>query len=266
MRTRRNGNWRRLGASLFLCEQAPAPRSPPGFVGYGEGWTQRLNAPPAEGATGPPASKAGKVLRWLGIAIVGIVVLAVIVAFFLPRHAIVTRSVEIAAPPSAIYPIVGPTFAASTNGRPGPTSIPPPSTPSPARSTASGRRSTGRARTKRSVRDRWRSRPSSRTNAWTCRSTSAARGRRSPRLSSNLRRGHQGHLGLRQRPRAQPDRPLFRDDDGRHDRPRLREGPRASQGRRRDTAPGAGRGRVASSGFSRGLAAERPRRGRRNIP
>ena len=45
-------------------------------------------------------------LRWLGIAIVGIVVLAVIVAFFLPRHAIVTRSVEIAAPPSAIYPIV----------------------------------------------------------------------------------------------------------------------------------------------------------------
>ncbi len=68
--------------------------------------TEAERAPLSAGATGPPASKAGKVLRWLGIAIVGVVVLAVVVAFLLPRHAIVTRTVEIAAPPSTIYPIV----------------------------------------------------------------------------------------------------------------------------------------------------------------
>ena len=56
--------------------------------------------------TEPPTSRTGRVLRWLGIAIVGVVVLAVVIAFLLPRHAIVTRTVEIAAPPSAIYPIV----------------------------------------------------------------------------------------------------------------------------------------------------------------
>jgi Polyketide cyclase / dehydrase and lipid transport len=64
------------------------------------------SGPQPVGATGPPAGKIGKVLRWLGIAIVGVVVLAVVVAFFLPRHAVVTRSVEIAAAPSAIFPIV----------------------------------------------------------------------------------------------------------------------------------------------------------------
>lgn len=57
--------------------------------------------------TEPPASRTGRVLRWLGIAIVGVVALAIIVAFILPRHAIVTRSVEIAAPPSAVFSLIG---------------------------------------------------------------------------------------------------------------------------------------------------------------
>lgn len=55
----------------------------------------------------PPASPAGRALRWLGIAIIGVVAIAIVVAFVLPRHAIVTRSVEIAAPPSSVFPLVG---------------------------------------------------------------------------------------------------------------------------------------------------------------
>jgi len=47
------------------------------------------------------------VLRWLGIAIVGVIAVAIVVAFILPRHAIVTRSVEIAAPPSSVFALVG---------------------------------------------------------------------------------------------------------------------------------------------------------------
>jgi carbon monoxide dehydrogenase subunit G len=58
--------------------------------------------------SGPPAPAppSGRVLRWLGIAIVGLVVAGLVVAFILPRHAVVTRSIEIAAPPSAVWPIV----------------------------------------------------------------------------------------------------------------------------------------------------------------
>ncbi|HET7717959.1 MAG TPA: SRPBCC family protein [Bauldia sp.] len=62
--------------------------------------------PPPADAKEPPTSRAGKVLRWLGIAIVAVVALAIIVAFFLPRHAVVARSTEVAAPPSAVFAIV----------------------------------------------------------------------------------------------------------------------------------------------------------------
>jgi uncharacterized protein YndB with AHSA1/START domain len=55
----------------------------------------------------PPTSRSGRVLRWLGLAIVVVVALAILVAFALPRHAIVARSVEIAAPPATIFPLVG---------------------------------------------------------------------------------------------------------------------------------------------------------------
>lgn len=55
----------------------------------------------------PPAPvRKGRVLRWLGIAIIALVVGGLAVAFILPRHAVVTRSIEIAAPPSAVWPIV----------------------------------------------------------------------------------------------------------------------------------------------------------------
>jgi uncharacterized protein YndB with AHSA1/START domain len=61
----------------------------------------------AAAMTEPPVSRTGRVLRWLGIAIVGVVAIAIVVAFILPRHAVVTRSVEIAAPPSVVFPLVG---------------------------------------------------------------------------------------------------------------------------------------------------------------
>lgn len=57
--------------------------------------------------TEPPVSRTGRALRWLGLIIIGVVAVAIVVAFILPRHAIVTRSVEIAAPPSAVFPLVG---------------------------------------------------------------------------------------------------------------------------------------------------------------
>jgi uncharacterized protein YndB with AHSA1/START domain len=57
--------------------------------------------------TEPPASRTGRWLRWAGIAIIAVVIGAVVVAFFLPRHAIVARSVEIAAPPAVVFPLVG---------------------------------------------------------------------------------------------------------------------------------------------------------------
>jgi uncharacterized protein YndB with AHSA1/START domain len=47
------------------------------------------------------------VLRWLGIAIIAIVAVALGAAFLLPRHAVVARSIEIAAPPAAVFPLVG---------------------------------------------------------------------------------------------------------------------------------------------------------------
>lgn len=56
--------------------------------------------------TEPPAGRTGRVLRWLGIAIIGIVAIAVVVAFVLPRHAVVTRSIEIAVPSSAVFPLI----------------------------------------------------------------------------------------------------------------------------------------------------------------
>lgn len=54
----------------------------------------------------PPTGRAGRVLRLLGIAIIFLVVASVAAAFFLPRHAIVTRSVEIDAPPAVVFPLV----------------------------------------------------------------------------------------------------------------------------------------------------------------
>ncbi|MCB1500174.1 MAG: SRPBCC family protein [Bauldia sp.] len=65
-------------------------------------------APPAAVPDGgrPPTSRAARILRWFGIAIVVVVVAAVVVAFALPRHAIVTRSVEVAAPPAAVFPLL----------------------------------------------------------------------------------------------------------------------------------------------------------------
>jgi hypothetical protein len=67
--------------------------------------------PPGTAATAtrtePPVSRTGRILRWLGLIIVGVIAVAIVVAFILPRHAIVTRSVEIAAPPSDVFPLVG---------------------------------------------------------------------------------------------------------------------------------------------------------------
>jgi uncharacterized protein YndB with AHSA1/START domain len=70
------------------------------------------NPPPAVAAeaarrTEPPAGRTGRALRWIGIAIVGVIAVAIVIAFMLPRHAIVTRSAEIAAPPSAVFALVG---------------------------------------------------------------------------------------------------------------------------------------------------------------
>jgi uncharacterized protein YndB with AHSA1/START domain len=75
--------------------------------------TEPEGSPPLAAATEaatrtePPVSRTGRALRWLGIVIIGVVAVAIVVAFILPRHAIVTRSVEIAAPPSAVFPLVG---------------------------------------------------------------------------------------------------------------------------------------------------------------
>lgn len=63
-------------------------------------------APAAETRPPAPAPVRGRVLRWLGIGILGVVVVALVVAFILPRHAVVVRSVEIAAPPAAVFPLV----------------------------------------------------------------------------------------------------------------------------------------------------------------
>ncbi len=66
-----------------------------------------VGAPTAAARSEPPVSQTGRALRWLGIAIIGVVAIAIVVAFILPRHAIVARSVEIAAPPSAVFALVG---------------------------------------------------------------------------------------------------------------------------------------------------------------
>jgi len=48
-----------------------------------------------------------RIAKRAALAVAGILVLAVLVAFVLPRHAIVVRSTEIDAPPAAIYTLVG---------------------------------------------------------------------------------------------------------------------------------------------------------------
>ncbi len=64
-------------------------------------------APQAAGDKTPsPGRPQGRTLRWLGIGIVGLVLAALVVAFMLPRHAVVVRSIEIAAPPSTVFPLV----------------------------------------------------------------------------------------------------------------------------------------------------------------
>lgn len=72
------------------ANEKPVPTTPP---------PEALDPP-------PPVGRKGRVLRWLGIAIIALVVVALVVAFALPRHAVVTRSVEIAAPPAALFPLV----------------------------------------------------------------------------------------------------------------------------------------------------------------
>jgi len=67
----------------------------------------REGLPPEAAGVHPPASPVGRALRWAGIALVVLVVAALVVAFVLPRHAVVTRTVEIAAPPSVVFPLVG---------------------------------------------------------------------------------------------------------------------------------------------------------------
>jgi Polyketide cyclase / dehydrase and lipid transport len=47
-----------------------------------------------------------KIARYVGFGIVGVILLLLIVAFLLPRHWSVERSIVIAAPPAAIYPLV----------------------------------------------------------------------------------------------------------------------------------------------------------------
>ena len=147
------------------------------MVGHG----QRADPVPAAGDIGsrdaaqPPAREAGRVLRWLGIAIVAVVAVAIVVAFLLPRHAIVTRSVEIAAPPSALFPMVG-DLRRFNEWSPWADIDPAAVYTFTGPSTASGRPSTGRATTSGSEPGRCRSRRSSRTAGSTWRSTSSARG------------------------------------------------------------------------------------------
>lgn len=73
-------------------ETAPSPRPLP---------------PPESLGPVPPPPRTGRVLRWMGLVIIALVVLALAAAFALPRHAVVTRSVEIAAPPAAVFALVG---------------------------------------------------------------------------------------------------------------------------------------------------------------
>ncbi|MCP4383567.1 MAG: SRPBCC family protein [Hyphomicrobiales bacterium] len=49
----------------------------------------------------------GKIIRRVAIGIVAVLVVAVVVAFFLPRYPAVSRSIDIAASPSAVFPLVG---------------------------------------------------------------------------------------------------------------------------------------------------------------
>ncbi len=48
-----------------------------------------------------------RIVKWIAIGIIGLLVVLVIVAFILPRHAVVSRSVDIAAPAASIYPLIG---------------------------------------------------------------------------------------------------------------------------------------------------------------
>jgi uncharacterized protein YndB with AHSA1/START domain len=47
-----------------------------------------------------------RVLKWLAVAVVGLVLLFIVVGFFLPGSFTVVRSLEIAAPPEKVYALV----------------------------------------------------------------------------------------------------------------------------------------------------------------
>jgi len=51
--------------------------------------------------------RAMVIVKWAVAAVAALLVVLVAIAFVLPRHATVSRSVEIAAPPSALFAIVG---------------------------------------------------------------------------------------------------------------------------------------------------------------
>ena len=51
--------------------------------------------------------KTARIARRAGVAIVVLLVVLLVVAMLLPRHAIVSRSIEVAAPASAVFPFVG---------------------------------------------------------------------------------------------------------------------------------------------------------------
>ena len=48
-----------------------------------------------------------RIVKWIVGAIAILFVVLIVAAFVLPRHATMSRSIEIAAPPAAIFPIVG---------------------------------------------------------------------------------------------------------------------------------------------------------------
>lgn len=53
----------------------------------------------------PAPGRTSRVLRWLGLGIIALVVAALVVAFILPRHAVVVRTVDVEAP-TTVWPIV----------------------------------------------------------------------------------------------------------------------------------------------------------------
>ena len=78
-------------------------------------------------------------LKWIFYLVAAVAIIIVGGSFLLPAQAVVTRSVEIAAPPDKVFAIVS-DFGASTSFRPGPSSTPTSNTPSKAPKAASARR------------------------------------------------------------------------------------------------------------------------------